>query len=89
MKSLVVFSYKQSVNGSKIRFGVLEHVRDTKTDRLSPRVFLSRYRYWDCNFKRSRNIMTVRNRGYRQFYAERTEWKITIPFIGSIIGLFI
>lgn len=90
MKSLVVFSYKQPANGSKVRFGILEHTRDTQKDKLLPSTIWGKYRRWDKEFKRSQNLLTVRGiGGFRKFYAERVNWSVEIPFIGSLVGLFI
>lgn len=82
MKSLIVFSYKQPTDGIKIRWGVLENVRDCHRHPVGP----SQYRWWDKEFKRSKTLATLSTiHGVKQFYLERTNWKIKIPFIGSLI----
>lgn len=83
MKSLVILSYVQPVEGSKIRVGVVEESRDT----VKYPVAFSYYRMWEEAFQRSKTLLTCRTlSGFRQFYAERTNWKIKIPFLGSLVS---
>lgn len=90
MKSLVFFSYKQPVKGSNFRWGVLNNSRDTKKNPLNIKTLLGRYRYDDIEFERSRNLDTIRTReGIKAFYRERQNWKVSIPFVGSIVEKFI
>jgi hypothetical protein len=90
MKSLVLFSYKQPVEGSQFRWGVLNSSRDTKKVPLSYRTIYGYYRKYDDAFLRSQTLDTVKTRdGVKAFYRERQSWKVTIPFIGSIIEKFI
>jgi hypothetical protein len=86
MKSLVLFSYKQPVDGSKFRWGVLTSKRDTVKHPVSQ----SYYRFDDPNFKRSKTLSTVLTTdGPRAFYSERSSWMIKIPFIGSLVARFL
>lgn len=90
MSSLVLCSYKQPSKGSKFRWGVLSGERDTTKNPLSNKTINSGYREGDPRFKRSRNIETLQNRdGFRCFYRERQNWRIAIPFIGSIVKPFL
>tara|TARA_R100001244_G_scaffold116626_1_gene86743 strand:- start:1986 stop:2258 length:273 start_codon:yes stop_codon:yes gene_type:complete len=90
MKSLILMSYKQPVDGRKFRWGVLESIRDTKKD---PITLPSAYRvrdHWNGLFRRSQNLATVKTRdGLRAFYLERAKWAVKIPFVGSLISRFI
>jgi len=89
MKSLIVMNYKQSVEGKKFRWGVVETVRDTKKE---PVALPSYYRFWELGkaFQRSKNLATVKTRsGLRSFYLERANWKVKIPFVGSLVSKFI
>lgn len=83
MKSLVLFSYQQPVEGSSFRWGVLEHSRDTfKHPVHTP----SDYRVDDPDFARSRNLDAVLTTcGIKAFYRERRNWRIKIPAIGSFV----
>lgn len=84
MKSLVILNYLQPVDGNLVRFGIVESKRDTVKD---PVIMPSYYRWYDRLFRRSRTLLTCRTlAGWRQFYAERTIWKIEIPFVGSILS---
>ena len=56
MKSLVLFSYRQPVEGSKFRWGVLQGRRDLKKNPLSSETVNGGYRKWDSQFKRSRLV---------------------------------
>lgn len=86
MKSLVFFSYKQPVEGSKFRWGVLCDRRDTNKHP----VLSSDYRWGDPAFKRSRNLDTVlTTAGPRMFYRERQKWAVKIPFVGSLVARFL
>ena len=90
MKSLVLFSYRQPVKGSKIRWGVLGHRRDTEKSPLSEDTIKGAYRKFDPLFKRSRNIDTVQtSNGVKSFYKERQNWGIKIPFVGSLVSPFL
>ncbi len=90
MKSLVLFSYKQPVEGSKIRWGVLQNRRDTKKDPLSWTTLDGMYRKNDPEFKRSQKLDTVKTRdGVKAFYKERQRWGIRIPFLGSLVSPFV
>ena len=90
MKSLVLFSYKQPVEGSKFRWGVLSDRRDTKKSPLSISTLRSGYRSDDPEFERSRKLDTVQTReGVKAFYKERQNWGIKIPFVGSLVSPFL
>ena len=90
MKSLVMFSYKQPVEGSKFRWGVLKERRDTSKQPLSWSTITGAYRKNDPEFKRSRDLDTVQTRvGTKAFYRERQRWGIKIPFVGSLVSPFL
>ena len=90
MKSLVLFSYKQPVEGNSFRWGVLESRRDTKKFPLSLATLWSGYRAGDENFERSRNLDMVSTwGGIKAFYRERQNWGIKIPFLGSLVKPFL
>ena len=90
MKSLVLFSYKQPVAGSKFRWGVLSDRRDTKKSPLSINTLRSGYRSDDPEFERSRKLDMVQTReGVKAFYKERQNWGLKIPFVGSLISPFL
>lgn len=91
MKSLILMSYKQpNENPARFRWGVVEGTRDTKKIPLCPETLRSYYRYGDPDFQRSRNLTYVKTRdGIKQFYRERTNWKIQIPFLGSLVSRFL
>ena len=87
MKSLVMFSYKQPVEGSKFRWGVLNERRNTNEQPLSWATIDGSYRKNDPEFKRSRDLDTVQTRdGVKAFYRERQKWGIKIPFVGSLVS---
>ena len=82
-------SYKQPKQGGKFRWGVVESVRNTKQHPVKQP---SNYRWWELGktFFRSKNLATVKTRqGLRAFYLERAQWKIKIPFVGSLVSPFI
>lgn len=86
MKSLVLFSYRQPVEGYKFRWGVLESRRDTDKNP----VWNDYYRSGDPAFKRSRDLDTVTTReGVRAFYRQRQHWKLKIPLVGSLVKPFL
>ncbi len=86
MKSLVLFSYRQPVEGFKFRWGVLESRRDT----VKHPVFNESYRANDAAFERSRDLDTVTTRdGVRAFYRQRQHWKLKIPLVGSLVKPFL
>jgi hypothetical protein len=86
MQSLVLFSYRQPVEGYKFRWGVLESRRDTE----KYPVHNDAYRADDPAFERSRDLDTVTtSRGVRAFYRQRQNWKIKIPFVGSLVKPFL
>ena len=90
MKSLVLFSYKQPVAGSKFRWGVLNERRNTDKVPLSAGTINGGYRRYDPEFKRSRDLDTVQTRdGMKAFYRERQRWGIKIPFVGSLVSPFL
>ena len=90
MMSLVLFSYKQPVEGSTFRWGVLQNSRDTKKNPLSWRTLTGMYRKDDPEFERSQKLDTVKpRRGVKAFYKERKNWGIKIPFVGSLGAPFI
>ena len=90
MKSLVLFSYKQPVEGSKIRWGVLQSRRNTQKVPLSWNTITGSYRANDKDFERSRDLDTVQTRqGNKAFYRERQNWGIKIPFVGSLVSPFL
>jgi hypothetical protein len=87
MKSLVLFSYKQPLEGSKFRWGVLKERRNTEKSPLSWETVNGAYRKYDPSFKRSRDLDTVQTRdGVKAFYRERQRWGIKIPFVGSLVA---
>ena len=86
LKSLVMFSYDQPVDGSKFRWGVLQSKRDTKKNPLNPETINGNYRKWDSAFKRSRNIEYVQTRdGVKAFYKERKRWGLKVPCVVSLV----
>lgn len=86
MKSLVLFSYKQPVEGSRFRWGVQCDRRDT----VKHPVHNPAYRADDPAFARSRNLDTVLTRqGPKMFYKERQNWRLVIPFVGSLVERFL
>ena len=90
MKSLVVFSYRQPVEGSKLRWGVLESRRDTVKQPLKLSTLLGGYRLFDKDFQRSRSLDTVTTtEGVKCFYRERQNWGVKIPLVGSLIKPFL
>ena len=90
MRSLVLFSYKQPVEGSKFRWGVLQSRRNTNKHPLSWETITGQYRKGDPEFKRSRDLVTVQTReGVKAFYRERQRWGIKIPFVGSLVAPFL
>ena len=90
MKSLVLFSYKQPVEGSKVRWGVLQSRRNTQKNPLSWTTLRGAYRANDKDFERSRDLDTVQTRqGNKAFYRERQNWGIKIPFVGSLVSPFL
>ena len=90
MKSLVLFSYKQPVEGSKFRWGVLQSRRNTDKQPLSWETIMGDYRKYDPEFKRSLDLDTVQTRdGVKAFYRERQRWGIKIPFVGSLVSPFL
>ncbi len=90
MKSLVLFSYKQPVEGASFRWGVLHNRRNTDKHPLSAGTINSGYRRYDPEFQRSRDLDTVQTRnGVKAFYRERQGWGIKIPFVGSLVSRFL
>ena len=90
MKSLVLFSYKQPVEGSTFRWGVLQGRRDTDKQPLSWGTITGMYRKNDPEFERTRRLDTVQTRGgVKMFYKERQNWGIKIPFVGSLVSPFL
>ena len=90
MRSLVLFSYKQPVEGSKFRWGVLQSRRNTNKHPLSWETITGQYRKSDPDFKRSRDLDTVQTReGCKAFYRDRQTWGIKIPFVGSLVSPFL
>lgn len=89
MKSLVMFGYRQPVEGNKFRWGVLESRRDTKKSPLCPMTVNGNYRKFDKDFKRTRNLDYVETRdGVKAFYKERQKWGVKIPLLGSLVKPF-
>jgi len=89
MKSLVLFSYKQPVEGNKFRWGVLTGTRDIEADPVTSGTKYQ-YRWNDPAFMRTRNLDTVlTTSGPKAFYRERQNWKVKIPFIGSLVAPFL
>lgn len=85
MKSLVIMSYVQPVEGNVLRMGVVTENRDTVKHPVGP----SNYRLFDSAFRRSQHLLTCMTfGGFRKFYAERVNWKLTIPFVGSLVAPF-
>ena len=90
MKSLVLFSYKQPVEGSKFRWGVLQSRRNTKKQPLSWETITGQYRKYDPAFERSSDLDTVQTReGMKAFYRERQRWGGKMPFLGSLFSRFL
>ena len=90
MKSLVLFSYKQPVDGAKFRWGVLQSRRNTNKHPLSWETLTGAYRKYDSEFERSRDLDTVQTReGCKAFYRERQRWGIKIPVVGSLVSPFL
>ena len=90
MKSLVLFSYRQPVEGSKFRWGVLESRRNTAKLPLALSTLRGYYRWDDPAFERSRDLDTVLTRdGVKAFYRERQNWGIKIPLLGSLVKPFL
>jgi hypothetical protein len=90
MKSLVLFSYKQPLEGSKFRWGVKLSRRNTERHPLSWETITGAYRKSDPDFKRSRDLDTVKTRdGVKAFYRERRRWGVEIPFVGSLVAPFL
>jgi len=86
MKSLVLFGYRQPVEGSKFRWGVLESRRDTVKHPVSN----DGYRADDPEFERSRHLDMVSTLGgVKAFYRQRQHWKVKIPFVGSLVKPFL
>jgi len=89
MKSLKIFTYKQPLEGSSLRVGVVAEKRDTKKNPLSISTILGDYRKSDPLFRRTRKIETIRTpSGYKQFYKERMGLRVTVPLIGGIVEKF-
>jgi hypothetical protein len=91
VKSLIFMSYKQpNENPAKFRWGVVVGTRDTKREPLTRETVQGYYRQGDPDFKRTRNLTFVKTAdGIKQFYRERTNWKIQIPFLGSLVARFL
>ena len=90
MKSLVLFSYNQPVEGTSFRWGVLHNRRNTEKQPLSWDTITGAYRKYDSDFQRSKNLDTVQTRdGVKAFYKERQGWGIKIPFVGSLFSRFL
>ena len=90
MSSLVLMSYQQPVKGNKFRWGVHLSKQDTKKHPLAWATIKGPYRKHDPEFKRTRNLETVHTaHGVRAFYKERTNWRVSIPFIGSLVKPFL
>ena len=90
MKSLVLFSYKQPVEGNSFRWGVLESRRDTNKAPLSWDTVFGGYRADDPEFERSRHLdMVTTWEGVKAFYLERQNWGVKIPFLGSLVKPFL
>ena len=89
MKSLILFGYLQPVNGCSFRLGVLEKTRDTKKDPLRRTTLNKEYRKYDKDFDRSRHIETLSTfGGVKTFYRERISWRVVIPYVGSLLRIF-
>ena len=87
MKSLVLFSYRQPLEGSKFRWGVLQSKRDTKKNPLCPLTVNGNYRKFDRKFKRTRNLEYVETtEGVKAFYKEQKVWGLKIPMVGSLFS---
>jgi len=90
MKSLVMFGYRQPVEGNKFRWGVLEDRRDTKKVPLALSTLRGSYRADDPEFERTRNLDSVLTRdGLKAFYKERQGWGVKIPLVGSLVKPFL
>lgn len=78
--AFVVFSYKQPVDGGKVRCGVVSEVRDTQAQPVRPNRY---YRQGDKDFKRSQLLVTLHSfRSVKRFYAERSDWAVVLPLVG-------
>lgn len=85
MKSLVIMSYVQPVEGNVLRMGVVTENRDTDKHPVQS----YDYRRFDSAFQRSQHLLTCMTfGGFRKFYAERVNWKVSIPFVGSLVAPF-
>lgn len=85
MKSLILFTYRQGLNGYGLRLGVVHSKRNTKRCKLSPSTVEGPYRRYDSQFQRTKNLYTIQDyTGYKQYYRERMGIRIEIPFIGSL-----
>ena len=90
MSSLVLFSYKQPVEGSKFRWGVLTSRRNTNKEPLERSTIRGYYRWDDPAFERSRDLDTVLTKdGVKCFYRERQKWGVKVPFVGSLVKPFL
>jgi len=90
MQSIVLFSYRQPVEGSKFRWGVLAGQRDTKKQPLAESTLRGPYRWDDIAFDRSRTLDTVlTTKGPKAFYHERQRWSVRVPFVGSLVAKFL
>ena len=86
MKSLILFSYKQPVEGSSFRWGVLSDERDLEREPLAPETIYGPYRAGDPNFQRTQHLETVLTRkGPKAFYRERQSFRVRVPFVGSLV----
>lgn len=88
MKSLVLFSYQQPVEGPSLRWGVLQGSRDTVLDPLLPSTVYGPYRECDPQFKRTRTLdyVSTPRRGVKAFYRERERFRVRVPLLGSLIN---
>lgn len=83
--SFVLFSYKQPSHGSKLRCGVVTNARDTNEQPIAVKSINNGYRRFDNAFRRSQmliNVVGVRKKNNKAFYAERTNWALVVPFVG-------
>ena len=90
MKSLVLFSYQQPLEGRSFRWGVLEATRDTRRQPLALATLWGPYRKGDPEFKRTQNLETVNTSdGVKMFYRERQRFRVRIPLVGSLVARFL
>ena len=91
MKPLIFMSYKQPhENPARFRWGIVESKRNLDKKPLAWETIHGQYRKYDPDFERSKNLYTVLTTGgLKAFYKERTNWKVQIPLVGSLVRPFL